>query len=88
MDHRADASPATIRFDVRQLTADDVTLTPRPKDPPDPPDRFGKWLKVGEFGVRIVQLGVRLWELQEKLGLWQRRRAQPVRRAIYGCSSK
>ena len=74
MDDGVDASPATFRFDVRQLTADDVTLTPRPKDPPAPPDRFGKWLKVGELAVRIGKLGVRILELWEGIGLWQRRR--------------
>ena len=74
MDHRVDARPATFRFDVRQLTAADVTLTPRPKDPPDPPDRFGKWLNVGELAVRIGKLGVRILELGEGLGLWKRRR--------------
>jgi hypothetical protein len=74
MDHRVDASPATFRFDVRQLTADDVTLTPRPKDPPAPPDRFRKLLKVGELGVRIGHLVARLLEFAEKLGLcnWRR----------------
>ena len=89
MDHRVDASPAPFRFDVRQLTADDVTLTPRPKDPPAPPDRFRKLLKVGTLVVLIVRLVNDALEVIEKLlGLWQRRRAQPVRRAIYECSSK
>ena len=78
MDHRVDvdASPATFRFDVRQLTADDVTLTPRPKDPPAPPDRFGKLLKVGTLGVLIERLVNGALEVIEKLhGLWKRYRS-------------
>lgn len=48
-----------------------VELTVTPPDPPhrpDPPDRFGKWLKVG------VQLVGRIFELGQKLGFWRRRR--------------
>ena len=88
MDHRVDARPATFRFDVRQLTADDVTLTPRPKDPPDPPERFGKWLKVGELAVRIGKLGVRILELGRASVFGSGAGGQPVRKAIYGCSSR
>ena len=48
-----------------------TTVGPRPKDPLAPPDRFGKWLKVG---VQLVQLVGRIFELGQKLGFWQRRR--------------
>ena len=46
---------------------------PRPKDPPAPPDRFGKLLKVGTLGVLIERLVNGALEVVEKLhGLWKR----------------